>query len=622
MRTSKTKFDEGVKERLRGLFDDQSTYHSRDVDDLDSARAALSGFGFDEKDKAMWGEMKPEVTIPVLDNWINQTIVGYTSNPFGLGLKAMSQNKDISYLRMVFDHVQESNALTDLVAKEFQTVLGPGYSYLLVGSEVVDTELNLQDVVIKSLDPRKVICGYSDDPELDDCQILAYYEVMSKEQAMSKFGLEYSDIRGSGRDVLSGFDVVEDSRTQCSVVSVYERVPEGVVISKIVHNTVVAQTTVPLSRIPVVRLYADDCWIEKVCHFRGVYQKVIDLWKFANYNMSLAQFRVANAETANWVVDPKSIAQNPDEWESGSDSSVKSASTYDGTSELRPPTQVSKETGVAELMQAAQMTQAQIKDLLGNPIGEGKQSQTAEEVLARKATSEASVSKYLANLKRALKSLGQSILDYIAICYDVPRFIGDQQIPAVDTSSVTVTIDGGPLVASQRQRVMQQLMLINEMATKAGVPGFAAKIIPVLLQNADLPEKEKQILMMAVAPQGPQIPPEVQQAMQQKDMQIQQVQQAMAESQKNVAALQQALFEMQQDSKASLLKTQMEIESRERIEMMKLQGQGVALDKELMAESKLQTQKLMLEYQKAMTKANIEAAKIETPLFTSSKFTG
>lgn len=621
MRVSKTKFDEGVKERLRGLFDDQSTYHSRDVDDLDSARAALSGFGFDEKDKAMWGEMKPEVTIPVLDNWINQTVVGYTANPFGLGLKGTSQNKDLSVLRMVFDHIQESNGLTDLIAEEFQTVLGPGYSFLLVGSEMVDAELNLQDVVIKSLDPRKVICGYSEDPELDDCQILAYYEVMSKEQAMSKYGLEYNDIRGSGRDVLSGFDVVEDSRTQCSIVSVYEMTPDGVMISKIVHNTVVAQTTLNLSRIPVVRLYADDCWIEKVCHFRGVYQKVTDLWKFANYNMSLAQFRVANAETANWVVDPKSIAQTPDEWESGSDSCVKSANTYDGTSELRPPTQVSKETGVAELMQAAQMTQAQIKDLLGNPIGEGKQTQTAEEVLARKATSEASVSKYLANLKRSLKSLGRSILDYVAICYDVPRLVGDQQIPAVDISSVIVTIDGGPLIASQRQRVMQQLMLINEMATKAGVAGFTAKVLPVILQNADLPEEEKQFLIQSAMPQGAQIPPEVQQTLAEKDAQTAQLQQALAESQKNVAALQQALYEMEQDSKAILLKAQMEIESRERIEMMKLQAQGMTLDKELMAESKIQTQKLMLEYQKAMTKANIEAAKIEQPMFTTSKFT-
>lgn len=617
MRVNKTKFDEGVKDRLRTLFDEQSTYHSRDVDDLDSARAALSGFGFDEKDKAIWGEMKPEVTIPVLDNWINQTIVGYTSNPFGLGLKGTSQNKDITALRMVFDHVQESNALTDLVAKEFQTVLGPGYSYLLVGSEVVDTELNLQDVVIKSLDPRKVICGYSDDPELDDCQVLAYYEVMSKEQAMSKFGLEYSDIRGSGRDVLSGFDIVEDSRTQCSVVSVYERVPEGVVISKIVHNTVVAQTTVPLSRIPVVRLYADDCWIEKVCHFRGVYQKVTDLWKFANYNMSLAQFRVANAETANWIVDPKSIAQNPDEWESGSDSSVKSANTYDGTSELRPPTQVSKETGVAELMQAAQMTQAQIKDLLGNPIGEGKQNQTAEEVLARKATSEASVSKYLSNLKRSLKSLGQSILDYISICYDVPRFVGDQQIPAVDTSSVTVTIDGGPLVASQRQRVMQQLMLINDMATKAGVPGFAAKIIPVLLQNADLPEKEKQFLMQATAPQAPQIPPEVQQAMQQKDMQIQQMQQALAESQKNVAALQMNLNEFVDDSEIKLRIAQMDNETKVFLKRMELAASNEELLTKLQADFMAQQAKLQADL--AKKRLDLAAKVPEVPVFSTQR---
>ena len=617
MRINKTKFDEGVKERLRNLFDEQGTYHTRDVADLDSSRAALSGFGFDEKDKEMWGEMKPEVTIPVLDNWINQTVAGYTSNPFGLGLKSVTQGKDLSVLRAVFDHIQERNALTDLIGKEFGTVLGPGYTYLLVGSEVVDPELNLQDVVIKSLDPRKVICGYSEDPELDDCQIFAYYEIMPKEQAMSKYGLEYNDIRGSGRDVLSGFDIVEDSRTQCSVVSVYEMTPDGCMISKIVHNTVVAQSTLALSRIPVVRLYADECWIEKVCHYRGVYQKVIDLWKFANYSMSLAQFRVANAETANWIVDPKSIAQNPDEWESGSDSSIKSANTYDGTSELRPPTQVNKDTGVAELMSAASAVQVQIKDLLGNPIGEGKQNQTAEEVLARKATSEASVSKYLANFKRSLKSLGRSILDYTAICYDVPRLLGETQIPAVDISSVEVTIDGGPLVASQRQRVLQQLLLINDMATKAGIQGFGAKVMPVLLQNADLPEKEKQFLMQAVAPQGPQIPPEMQQAMQQKDQQIAQMQQALGESQKNVAALQTQLNEFVDDSEIKLRIAQMDNETRVFLKRMELAAANEELLTKLQADFMAQQAKLQADL--AKKRLDLASRVPEVPVFNAQR---
>lgn len=618
MRINKTKFDEGVKERLRNLFDEQGTYHTRDVADLDSSRAALSGFGFDEKDKEMWGEMKPEVTIPVLDNWINQTVAGYTSNPFGLGLKSVTNGKDLSVLRAVFDHIQERNALTDLIGKEFGTVLGPGYTYLLVGSEVVDPELNLQDVVIKSLDPRKVICGYSDDPELDDCQIFAYYEVMSKEQAMSKYGLEYNDIRGSGRDVLSGFDVVEDSRTQCSVVSVYEMTPDGCVISKIVHNTVVAQSTLALSRIPVVRLYADECWIEKVCHYRGVYQKVIDLWKFANYSMSLAQFRVANAETANWIVDPKSIAQNPDEWESGSDSSIKSANTYDGTSELRPPTQVNKDTGVTELMSAASAVQAQIKDLLGNPIGEGKQNQTAEEVLARKATSEASVSKYLANLKRSLKSLGRSILDYIAICYDVPRLLGETQIPAVDTSSVEVTIDGGPLVASQRQRVLQQLLLINDMAAKAGVQGFGAKVMPVLLQNADLPEKEKQFLIQSAMPAPAQIPPEMQQQMAAKDQQIAQMQQALQESQKNVAALQTNLNVMLDDTQNKYRIAVLDNQTKVMIERMRLAANDAKLQAEIQAEFVKQQQDIQADIAKEAMKLRAQAP--AAPVFNDGRF--
>ena len=614
----KSKFDEGVKERLRSLFDEQGTYHSRDVSDLDSARAALSGFGFDEDDREMWGEMKPEVTIPVLDAWINQTVAGYTNNPFGLGLKT-SGPRDIAALRFVFDHVQESNNLTDLISEEFSNVLGPGYTYLLVGSEIVDPELNLQDVTIKSLDPRKVIVGYSEDPELDDCPILAFYDVMTKDQAMQKYGLDYSDIRGSGRDVLSGFDVIEDSRTQCSVVSVYEKTPEGVMITKIVHNTIVAQSTIPVSRIPIVRLYADDCWIEKVCHYRGVYQKVIDLWKFANYNMSLAQYRVANAETANWITDPKSIAQHSDDWESGSDSVVKNASTYDGTAELRPPTQVDKTVGVAELMTAAQTVQAQIKDLLGNPIGEGKQNQTAEEVLARKATSEASVSKYLANLKRSMKSLGRSILDYIAICYDVPRIINDQQIPPIDTTGVLVTVDGGPLQASQKQKVVQQLLLLNDMATKSGIQGYTQKILPVIIQNSDIPQVEKQALLKASMPEGQApLPPQVIQQMQQKDQQLAQMQAAMAESQKTVAALQTQLNAMIDDTVNKYRIAVLDNQTKIAIERMKLAASDMETQKQIQADFIAQQNELQAEITKEALKIRSQAPAV--PVFDKGRF--
>lgn len=615
---NKSKFDEGVKERLRSLFDEQGTYHSRDISDLDSARAALSGFGFDEDDREMWGEMKPEVTIPVLDAWINQTVAGYTNNPFGLGLKT-SGPRDIAALRFVFDHVQDTNNLTDLISEEFSNVLGPGYTYLLVGSEIVDPELNLQDVTIKSLDPRKVIVGYSEDPELDDCPILAFYDVMSKDQAMNKYGLDYSDIRGSGRDVLSGFDVIEDSRTQCSVVSVYEKTPEGVMITKIVHNTVVAQTTLALSRIPIVRLYADDCWIEKICHYRGVYQKVIDLWKFANYNMSLAQFRVANAETANWVVDPKSIAQNVEDWESGSDSVTKGANTYDGSKEFRPPTQVDKTVGVAELMTAAQTVQAQIKDLLGNPIGEGKQNQTAEEVLARKATSEASVSKYLANLKRSMKSLGRSILDYIAICYDVPRIINDQQIPPIDTTGVQVTVDGGPLAASQKQKVVQQILLLNDMALKSGIQGYTQKVLPAIINNSDIPQAEKQILLQASMPEGQApIPPQVIQQMQQKDAQIAQMQAAMDESQKTVAALQTQLSAMLDDTVNKYRIAVLESQTKLQLKRMDLAANDAEQQKQIMADFATEQMKMQGEIEKERAKALSSSPDI--PVFDKGRF--
>lgn len=610
----KQKFDEEVKDRVKSMVSDRNGFYSRDVGDLDSARAALSGFGFDEKDREYRGELKPEITIPILDEWINATVSSYTASPFGLGLKAPS-GKDISQLRMVFDKVQQENSLTDLVSTGLNKALGVGYSYLLVSSEIVDNELGLQDVIIREIDSRKVICDASEDPELDDCEMVVVVDVLKKDIAAKKYKLEKSQLISS-QDSMYGIDIVLDSNTQCSVLTVYEKVQNGVIISKVVGNFVVAQATLALSRIPITRIYCDETYIEKELHYRGVYNKIAGLWKLANYGISEVQNRIATAPAANFIVDPTSIAQNSEDWESGSDSSVLGANSWDGSRELRAPQQVSKALALEEPLGVVSASSALIKEALGRPSGEGKQNETAEAVLARKATAEASVSKYLSNLKKSMKALGRSILDYIAICYDVPRDMDGVVIDAITVSGVVVTVDGGPTQATQREKSLQQVLLVGKMAAEGGNAQAMAKIAPIAITMSDMEPDIKQALMMAIGPQQPNaLPPEVQQQMQAAQAQL-------AEKDKSIAQLQQALFEMQTDSKASLLKAQMDNASRERIEVMKLQAQGAQLDKELMAKTEMQTRELYADYMQAKEKAAEEAAKVQTPLFTNARVIG
>lgn len=108
----KQKFDEGAIQSIKDLMDEQSAYYNRDIEDMDSVRSALSGFGFDENDREYRG-MKPEITIPILNSWMNQVLGAYTSNAFVLGLSA--EGRDISAHRYVFEKIQSN--LTDIASK-------------------------------------------------------------------------------------------------------------------------------------------------------------------------------------------------------------------------------------------------------------------------------------------------------------------------------------------------------------------------------------------------------------------------------------------------------------------------------------------------------------------------
>ena len=603
------KFDTDVIERAKRMASDRKGVYSRDVGDLDSARAALSGFGFDEKDREYRGELKPEITIPLLDSWINATVSSYTSSPFGLGLDTPG-GKDISALRMVFDKIQKDNDLTDLISTGLNGALGVGYAYLLVASDVVDSSMGLQDVTIRAIDARKVICDVSDDPELDTCEMVIVVDVLKKTAAARKYGID-ERLLVSSQDAMYGLDIVMDAHTQCSVLTVYEKTENGVMISKVVGNQVVAQATLSLSRIPIARIYCDETYIEKELHYRGVYNKVVGLWKLANYGISEAQNRIATAPAANFLADRTSIANSSEDFASGSDSSVLGYDSWDGSRELNPPQQISKAMNLNEPLEAVNSAKALINDALGGVGNEGKETETAEAVLARKATNEASKSKYLGNLKKSMKSLGRSIVDYIGICYDVQREIDGNVIPPIDASGVVVTVDGGPTQATQREKSIQQVLLVGKMAVEGGDVQAMAKIAPIAVEMSEMEPRIKQAVLAALNPQGPSVPPETQQ-------QIATMQAQVVEKDKSIAQLQQALFEMQTDSKASLLKTQMEVASRERIEIMKLQAQGVQLDKELMAKSEMQTKELYADYVNAKEQAASEAAKVQAPLFTNA----
>lgn len=592
MAKTKTKYNESTLDAIKDLMNAQNTYYSRDVSDLDMARSALSGFGFNEDDREYRGN-KPEITVPVLNPWINQVVSAYTSAPFGIGLK--SSRQDLGAYRQVFDDIQSN--ITDIASSALVEELSVGYTYGLVTNVIVDPSMNYQQPVIKLVDARKVVVGYSEDPELDDCDIAIVIDVISKSKARDKFSLDEYDLRGN-KDILRGYDIVMDSKNQCSVVTAYERVADGVRITKIVYDKIVDQIVLPLTRLPLVRFYGDTCYIEKEAHYRGVYQLISDLWKLVNYGASEIQARVATAPTANYIGDPASIAEDPEAYETGSERNFLPSKSWNGSDQLPQVTQVDKTLHIGELQQAVSGFMGTISQLLGSASSEGRQNETAEAVLARKSMAEATVNKYLNNLKKSLKSLGNVVLEMMAICYDVPRMVNGMMIPALSNiDGIEVTIDDGPIQASQRQKNLQQVMAFYAMAKESNPQAFGV-VGPAILQLSDMPVDIKQSISTLFS----QNPTQNMQLMQQQIQQSQVINQQMQEKMTQMQAYIQKL-EVMLETEQYKVAAQVQMNSQDNQTEIQKTIMGINADNEQVQA------KIIADQQKAMMKANADLEK-------------
>jgi hypothetical protein len=335
----------------------------------------------------------------------------------------------------------------------------------------------------------------------------------------------------------------------------------------------------------VIRVTGESTFIDKLEHWRGAYHFVAGLLKLENYSTSEMQTRIATSESANWIVDNRSITNSVQDWTPNSGVAVKGVDSWDGERELAPPTRVDKSLQIAELIQATESTKLMISEILGAPTAQGVSNETAEAVLTRRAAAEASTNRYLKNLKHAFEQAGQVTIEYMAFTYDATRLLENQLIPPLTEMipHVFVDVTGGPLIAGQKTRTLQQLLAIQEMVIKAEQSPMASKILPVIIEASDLSMEHKKFLMQSLGGQQ-RIPPEVQQ-------QVQQLQQQNAQLQ---SQLQQALtvLQAQKDKtetdrmkiQADLLKSSQTIQKDLIIAEGKESGENTRLAAEMLAE--------------------------------------
>src|SRR5574343_433598 len=603
MAKSKKDKQNDLIDRVKCFMKDNQDTFNINKDDIKVSRRVVSGLGFGEKDREIWGKNKAEVTINVLRPIINKLVSSYDANPFQLDLTSKIQ-MDITAIKRIFEITQKENDFNVLISNALRETASDGLSYLLAYHEFEGDQVKIN---IKRLNNQSVF--FPDDCKEangSDAKMVVHADTMDKETARDEYGLADYELRQ--QDILNGFDVI-DNKNQCGLITVYEKIADGVKVSKIVHSKVVDETILPIKNIPIIRFYGDKVTLDNKDNWRGLYWFVRDQLRTMNFNASLQLQRIATAPTFRWWRPIESLSTN-DASIANMNGPPKPFMTYkafdQSGKQVPAPTDVNVTSDITDVTQMIISLQKLVSDILGD-VGNGEiaGNPTAQQILFMQSNNDASISGYIRNTKDSAVQLGRTIIQLIAMTFD-----------GINAESIEVNAVNGPIVINTKDKNLRKLLAFTQVITSNPE---AAKLAPVIIENLDIDEKAKQFLMMQYGQnqQQAQIPPQVQQQMFARDQQIAQMTSQIEEQKNLISQLQMSLFEYQKHSKAMIIKTQMEIESKERIELWKLQAAKGELNAELEAKQQMQSQKLIADYMKEMNK--FEKPEV-MPTFNAGRF--
>lgn len=605
-------------ERVKCFMKDNSDSFEVNNEDFKVSKRVASGLGWGETDKKIWGDDRAEVTVNILRPYINKLTAMYDANPFGLDVKNIGiQQRDLTQIRFILDYVLKTSDFNVIISDAIRETANDGIAYVLAYHEPIG---DVFDIKLKKLNNQSVFFP-EDCKEANgsDAKMVVHADVIDKDEAKSLY--DFSDIEFRGQDILQGFNVIENTKKQCGLITVYEKTSNGIKVSKIIHSKVVDETVLPLKNIPIVRFYGEKVTLDDKENWRGAYYFVADLLRSINFYASLQQERLACSPTTGYLVAEESLAAKDTKFANlnGAPRAYLAYKAYDNSGNPLPkPERIQQEAQIMDVTNSITGFQSLITNILGDTnTAEPAVNETAESILLRKSNSEASISLYIRNAKDSSIALGRIILQMINMVFDVQRIINEVPIePVNDINGIDVVVVNGPIAASQKEKIVRQLVAFG---TLVNGNAEAQKMAPIIIDNLDLTPEAKRFLMQNYAPQAQmQIPPQIQQQMVAKDQQLTAQAQQIAELNKTVAQLQQALFEMQNDSRAKILVAQMDNQTKLQIEAMKADASRNELAMKLVAEAEKQTAKLQSELQKDIIKAQSNIT--EVPLWNTSKF--
>ena len=423
-------------------FKSKVSYREMDKKALDISRAAASGnLNAGDMNYSEWALIDNDPLVVV--NYVKSFITTISSKLASAPLRPADDD---------LNNVAISMRLNPIAVDLYKMTLADGYSFLGFG-------LDNGEPTCKIIDARSIMYN-GNDPTLKDATEIIVFEVLPRtrdDKFISVFPIEYVDFDPTEEKVRSTYYYMKDGVVN---IDVYE---EG--ITEPNHYTLEG-----LDRLPIVRFYGEKFELsDKRYHYRGLYYQFASIIKATALAATKIQIRNATSDDDNYIVPIDAIANNRSQWRN---SGVKTIDHRDANNEQidNPVTPIPHDNNF--LIASMELWKSVTADMLGPVVQSSSEAVTREEVLARNEVRDAIANTYLNN-----------IADSMSESYRIIKMLrgGD---------SSKVIVQGGFLAEQQRDKFLQEIMGIYNIAKESGLnsQGFILEIVA----NSSMPKKMKE----------------------------------------------------------------------------------------------------------------------------------
>jgi len=439
--------DEEILESVKKFASDYTDRHKRDIEDFKLSKNISSGNGFTTKtnvrrrfsDKAL-------VAVNLLEPVVNTVVHEFTSNPFDFETQA---NVDLQELKF-----QLGTCLREVCID--------GLSYLLTYKEkekIKFLRLNNFNVVYGP-------CEYSDGSDAKECVYI------DKKRYPKDKNLERKRSKWDGM-----FDKVLKLKSEEGIVLTYWRKEGDYVNTYMIENgEIVQRTRQELPRLPIVRLYGKEVFLDTERNWRGFYYSVAKIMENIDIKKSYIKERIFTAPNYPWLFPEESVEDV--KRMSEINDIPKAFMTYKALSTASPgtllpaPIPVKFDTGVMELEATVDKDIEIVMNILGVSAGQSPANETAEAVLLRREKKDTAVNEMIKNL--------------LDSSYEVAEII------TALSGGMEVKIQSDIFEKAKQNEDLQKIIALTTLLNNNPQ---AMAILPVIISKLDLPMSEKETIL-------------------------------------------------------------------------------------------------------------------------------